>query len=149
MPVVRNHHSRVKQKLSFGEEVSRTKQQFKDDADINNIVARWLQTGVDPAMIQRGEARYADFTTVDDYLTMQYKLAGVRSDFELLPGPVRFEFDNDPAKLIEYLADPANTAEAIKRGLLPKPNEAEVLPSPPAPEQPPAGQSPAPEQGAE
>lgn len=135
---VRDVWSRPKSRLDFSHEEKVTKDSFKKDSDINVIVARWLKSGVPPDSMRNGEARYLDFSNVEDYQVMQNRIAGVRSEFEMMPSSIRTFFQNDPANMIEWLSIEENREEAVEMGLLP--------PSPPAPEQPPAGPPPAPEE---
>ena len=41
--------------------------------------------------------------------------------FDNLPSDVRNRFNNNPAQLLDFVADPENKEEAIELGLLPKP----------------------------
>lgn len=141
---LRDRWSRPRAPISFEEEEKLTKDHFKDETDINNIVARWLKTGIPPEALARGEARYMDFTSVDDYLHMQEKLADVRSEFQLLPHEMRAEFDNDVSNLIEFLSDPGNHAEAREMGLMAPADQAEPDPAPPPPDPAPSPPDPEP-----
>ena len=40
-----------------------------------------------------------------------------QQSFESLPSELRGRFENDPAKLIDFLSDERNNAEAVKLGL--------------------------------
>lgn len=43
--------------------------------------------------------------------------------FDLLPAAVRDKFQNDPAQLFDFVMDAGNRDEAIKLGLIAKPDE--------------------------
>lgn len=90
--------------------------------NINDMMARYEKTGLITDLItgQRRQPVYGDFTEVGDYHTMQIKMARVSQAFDLLPAKVRARFENDPAKIIEFLADLKNDQEAISLGLKPK-----------------------------
>lgn len=99
-----------------------TKQSFKDEADINVIMRRYEKTGVMPFLDER-EPRFMDCTGFD-YQEAQLLVTGARSMFEELPAALRARFDNDPARLLEFLNDERNREEAITLGLVkPKPPE--------------------------
>lgn len=97
--------------------LSRTKQAFKDESDINNIVRRYNKTGVMTDGVSSGRVpMFGDFTGYD-YRAYQTYIATVRQSFDLLPAELRRRFDNDPALLIDWLSDESNKDEAIKLGL--------------------------------
>lgn len=105
---------RVQKHMIPGE--GRTKQSFKDECDINVIMRRYQKTGVLP-MSQRLEPRYADITGVDFQSAMDL-VANARTAFEELPASIRTRFENDPAKLLDFVHDEDNYAEAAELGLL-------------------------------
>lgn len=101
----------------YTQEPSLTKSEFKDECDINNVVARALRTGVLPGVDR--EALYGDFSEVTDYATAQVKIAEAKQSFEQLPSDIKEQFDNDVTKLLDWIDNPDNEEEAIKLGLLP------------------------------
>lgn len=124
-----------------------TKQEFKEECDINNIMSRYVQYGVppDPA---KGVASYGDFSSVGDFLDAQNRVLEARAAFESLPSAVRDRFNNDPARLIEFLHDEANTDEAVRLGLAVRPEPLSVptvtpKEAPPIPATPPVDSKPA------
>lgn len=106
------------------EDVSRTKQSFKEECDINTIVERF-GIGYDiPAGGIPAEA-FGDFSDSADFHTLVNRLAVAREAFDMFPAPVRARFDNDPEKLVGFLSDDANRDEAERLGLVfkrPKPD---------------------------
>jgi len=106
---------------------ARTMQQFKDECDVNVIMARYMATGVLPEDIDAGQRQYLDATGYD-FQEAQNLIAGAASLFEQLPSKIRNRMDNDPAKLLAFLHDPANRAEAEEMGLI---NRAPNLPATP------------------
>lgn len=123
--------------IEMPEGKSMTQQQFKDDCDVNVIMKKYAQTGVVTHTNSRTGV-YADFLDLPSY---QEALDIVRygdEAFMQLDAHIRNKFDNDPQKLLDYLADPANIEESIQLGLRDKPNgEAPQKEVPKAPEQPP------------
>lgn len=104
--------------LRFGdavEAVSRTKQQFKDECDINKILKRYKKTGVVPS--NGKPAIYGDFTGVLDYQSMMNKVAHANEVFEQLPIDVRKEMGFDPANMVAFALDDKNYEKAVQLGL--------------------------------
>lgn len=80
----------------------RTKQSFKDETDVNKLLARArVQGGL--SHLQKHGAAYGDFAGFD-FSDAQFQLARARSIFEELPGELRREFGNDPAKFFEFVS---------------------------------------------
>ncbi len=98
----------------------RTRQCFAEDADINNIFAKYRRTGIlgDPLEVAK-KAFFDDFSDVDFEASAQ-KIAAVKQAFDALPSDVRTRFENDPAQLLDFIDDPANESEAVDLGLLPR-----------------------------
>lgn len=100
---------------------SMTFQHFKDECDINNIVARY-PNGITPYDDRASKMQYGDFTDADifDFQSAQNKIVEAQEKFGALPSDVRARFDNDPGKLLAFLADSNNLDEAAKLGLVVK-----------------------------
>lgn len=97
--------------------VSMARQEFKDECDINVLMARYQKTGILPESIKDDEGRFLDCTEYDFQRSMEI-VAGASSLFEQLPSGIRTRCDNDPAKLLAFVSDPANREEARKLGIL-------------------------------
>lgn len=98
--------------------VSRTKQQFKDECDINVIISRFLRTGhLD--VLQRLEPRYGDVTGLD-FINAMNTVARAQTLFNELPAEIRNRFENQPAKFLDFVQDEKNRPEAEELGLLKK-----------------------------
>lgn len=117
-----------KPKLVCGE--SLTQQQFKEECDINKILERALRTGVLPVV---PGAIYGDFTDVASYQDAHDALIRANEAFMSLPARIRDRFDNDPARLLEFLSDEANREEAVKLGLVEESQPPEEVAVPVAP----------------
>lgn len=106
--------------LDFEPGSSLTKQYFRDECDVNVLMARYLETGVldgrDPA-----SARYFDCTELQsiDYQSAMNFVIEAQSLFGTLPASVRARFGNDPAQVLAFVDDPSNLDECIRLGLLP------------------------------
>lgn len=88
------------------EEESMTKQSFKDDCDINKILARAQVTG-SISHLAKYEAVYGDFENFD-YGDAVARVARGREIFEELPSELRREFSQDPGSFFRFVNDPAN-----------------------------------------
>lgn len=110
--------------LAFPPNEDRTKQAFKDECDINNIMARYQKTGIINFQ-QRFEPRYGDVSAIEFQSAMQTVARG-KTMFNELPSRVRERFHNDPAQFMEFINNPANADEARELGLL-KPKPADTL----------------------
>lgn len=93
----------------------RTKQSFKDQTNINKILAR-AANGQTISHISKYGAVYGDFSDIDDLLAARDKLERGKQIFHELPGEIRREFANDPSKFFHYVNDPRN-AEDLTRVL--------------------------------
>lgn len=102
---------------------SRTKQSFKEDSDINNIVAKYQRTGVlgNPLGGSPRYPQFGDFSNVGDYQSSLNLIIEANENFMLLPAVLRKRFNNDPQELISFMDNPDNLKEAQELGLVPKP----------------------------
>ena len=126
-PVVKSErpNGRKRIKLMFHDDnprsQSKTKQAFKKECDINNIMKKYTQTGIlgDPAAIRQEQPRFGDFSKVEDFHSSMNKIVEAQNDFNQLSSEVRKRFENDPANLIVFLNNPENEDEARELGFLP------------------------------
>lgn len=102
----------------FFSQPSLTKQEFKDETDINNIVKRYRDTGELPPQRQ---GRYEDVSQIPDYHQALEIVKTAQESFQLLPAKVRAEFNNDPGTMLQWLDKPENQSRAYEIGLLVKP----------------------------
>lgn len=98
------------------EDASLAQQQFKDECDINNILRQFNITGQLPDAPL--SPKYGDFTGISDYKTALDRVIAADEEFMNLPATIRARFENEPAKLIEFLDDASNREEAEKLGLV-------------------------------
>jgi len=90
-------------------------QSFKDECDINNILAKYVKTGAISHYAQHGAA-YGDYASID-YQQAQNQLIAARDMFSQLPAKVRKQFDNDPAAFLTFVDDPDNAEQMVEMGL--------------------------------
>lgn len=94
---------------------SRTKQQFAQECDINNIMARYQKTGA-IAHANQNEARYG-FATGLDFRESIELVKEAQDQFNDLPSSLRKKFGNSPQNYLEFVQDPANQDEMIRLGM--------------------------------
>ena len=94
---------------------SLTQQQFKDEADINTIVDRFMKSGVLPTPANMPQ--YLDIEGNFDYQTAMNYVRSADENFMRMDAKVRARFNNSPQEFLQFFADPANTDEAIRLGL--------------------------------
>ncbi len=107
---------------------SYTKQSFSNDADINQIMARFIKTG----LIENYNSNKAEygFAPAIDYHTAANLITKAQQQFDGLPAKVRTRFKNSPQEFLEFCENPDNRSEAAILGLLDP--EASQPESPPA-----------------
>ncbi|AXH76339.1 MAG: internal scaffolding protein [Microviridae sp.] len=86
--------------------VSRTQQEFLEETDINNIMARYIKTGTVPMYLDRGMLD-GDMHSMS-YHEMMNVIADANSAFASLPATVRDQFENDPAKFVDFALNEDN-----------------------------------------
>lgn len=109
-----------------------TQQSAKDECDINVIIDR-IKRGADLPNTNPIPPRYGDFTSIPTDLRECLNVVR-RADelFMSLDAKVRRRFDNDPAKMLDFLNDASNREEAVSLGLVDAPPIAAVEPPSPA-----------------
>lgn len=131
---IRNQMTRVPRVQVFNTEPSRTKQSFREESNINNIMAKYARTGI----VEHGNRHapsYGEVPAVDFKQALELVMAAEQS-FAELPALVRRRFENDPANFLAFCEDPANRDEAGTLGLL-NLIEPQAAPEPPAEGSPP------------
>lgn len=99
----------------LGDQPSRTKQEFKDDCDINRILARFQRTGALAHLAKYGP-QYGDFSACD-YQEAQNLILRARQMFDDLPSSLRREVAT-PEGFLTWIQDPANREKMATYGLL-------------------------------
>lgn len=103
-----------------------------DACDINNIFKRFMKTGqIDHVSLR--PPMYGDFTSTMSFQEQRNAVIEATQAFELLPHEVRTRFGNDPANLVDFMADDANIEEAKQLGLYEDPETDEPAPAEPTP----------------
>lgn len=94
---------------------SLTQQQFKEEADINTIVDRFLKSGVLPTAVNMPQ--YVDYEGVFDFQSAMNVVRKADENFMRLDAKVRARFNNSPQAFLEFFANPENAEEAVRLGL--------------------------------
>lgn len=117
-----NYSTKLRVRLSFPEDSLHTKQEFKDECDVNVILRRYQQTGELPALNERAP-QFLDVSAPMDFQTSMQYVAEANSLFNELPSHIRNRFLNDPAQFLAFCSDERNHLEMAKMGLLKPQNE--------------------------
>ncbi len=102
---------------------SMTKQSFRNESNINIIMAKYAKTGLIDH-VKKYEGRYEDVTGVEDYHTSLNRIHAAQAAFMSLPSGVRTKFDNDPGEFLNFVNEPDNLEEMYEMGLAKRPPEA-------------------------
>lgn len=97
---------------------SLTKQAFKEESDINNVVNRFVQTG-DLPTLNDAEPNYGYAPSYDFREAMEV-VQNMQENFEEIPAEIRAKFGHNPAKFLEFVENPENTSKLAAMGLLSK-----------------------------
>jgi len=123
--------------------VSRTKQSFKQECDINHLMESFTRTGV---MTHLNEHKpHYGFAPAIDFKKALDTVLEAETIFADLPSALRTKFSNDPGEFLAFVEDPDNRSEMALMGLLnPEATQEEAAkkeasdsasaPVPPAPE---------------
>ena len=123
-----------------GDEI-RVEQAHKDEVEINNIVKRHgLELISQVASLQNWTY---DDVTGNDFQESMNALIKAKETFSMIPSEIRKQFDNDPAKFMDFVHNPENSQALQDMGLANKPEviqpvQVEVINTPAEPEPTPA-----------
>lgn len=110
-----------------------TKQHFKAECDIHNILRQYQRTGI-IQHISRQSAAYADLPDHVDYQQALHIQMQAEEAFASLPSVVRDKFSNDPGQFLAALSDPSHkdylTEVGIFRAPAPAPSVPDAVPVP-------------------
>lgn len=130
--------------IAFREGSSRTKQSFRDETNINNIMAKFERTAL-LEHVNDHQGNYGDFTNVpSDFHAAMNQVRAAEDMFMTLPAAVRETHENDPGRFLDFV-EGASEEEMREAGLLPiaepkaaeaAPAEPEVVADPPVAEEP-------------
>lgn len=108
--------NRIRVTLDCGTELI-TKQEFKDECDINNILTQFKKTGIINHITQ-SQPLYTDLPDELDYQSSLSITAQASDAFATLPSAVRRFFNNNPAELLAALENPAMRGQLEELNIL-------------------------------
>lgn len=97
-----------------------TQQHFRDECDINNIMARYEKTGmlIDPLNPPTRQPLFGDFSGLPSFMEAQNAIREGVELFEALPARIRKAFNNDPVAYCDFISDRNNLDQALEMGLV-------------------------------
>lgn len=93
-----------------------TKQSFKDECDINNILKKYQKTGL-LDHVNKYQGDYGDYIDAPSYQEAQNRILDAQYMFMSLPATVREKFKNDPGMFLDFVHDPKNEDAMVEMGL--------------------------------
>jgi len=103
------------------EQPTLTKQAFKDECDINNIMSKYQKTGM-VEHLNQNNGEYGDFISYEDYHTSLNQILEAQETFNSIPSSIREKFNNNPAEFLEFAQNPDNHNQMVQFGMAhPKP----------------------------
>jgi phage internal scaffolding protein len=98
---------------------SLTQQHFQEECDIINIIKRHDRNGI-IEHVQRGQARYGDFSEVHDYREALDLVQDANEEFMKIPSEIRKQFNNNPGEFLNFVSNPDNEEEMKQMGFVKK-----------------------------
>lgn len=111
-------------------EPSMTKQSFKDECDINVLMARYGEADLIP-FVKQFEPSYGDASAIDFQEAMNV-VVSAQDMFDQMPAKLRERFNNSPANFLGFVEDPSNFDEGVKLGLFKAPESSGAASQPSA-----------------
>lgn len=105
MKIQSRYSANPRVRKSFDPKKGRVKSEFARDADINQIVGKYLRTGQLPTLA-KSNPQYGDFSDVPSYQESLNRVMVAEAQFMALPAAVRRECDNDPTVFLDKVQDP-------------------------------------------
>lgn len=97
-------------------EEDRTKQEFKEECDVNNIMAKFAKTGM-ITHLAKGIPHFSDVSEMGDYRAAIENVRAADEYFQQLPAKLRAHFDHDAANFLEFSQKPGAVEELRELGL--------------------------------
>ena len=103
--------ARKSSSISFLNEPKQTKQYFKDECDINNIVGKFVETGQLPTNI-KSDPQYGESPTIDLKTALDL-VKNLHTEFNDLPEDVQEIFGKKPEHYAQFLSDFEESPESF------------------------------------
>ena len=106
--------------ISIDPDSDRTKQEFRDECDVNKIISGMEAQGLIQNFNRFGpDWAEGEVDAPESFHEAMNMVVDAQQRFEGLPSKVRAEFANDPARFLDFMSDPDNRDRAVDLGLLP------------------------------
>ena len=121
----RSEDSQTKKAKTF-EKFSKTDQRFRDETDVNMILARYRVTGdkvvlgLQPSGEPIRPPQYGDFSEVGTYQECLEVVMNAQEQFDALPAAVRKEVGNTPEGMLQFISNPDNYDRGVELGIFEK-----------------------------
>ncbi len=102
-----------------------TKQSFKQEVDMNNIIARHVKRGGVPPLPPDLSFGFAPPYSFHEAMNL---IREADNYFDQVPSELRNRFRNDPGLFIDFIENPDNRDELMDMGLIDRPVEVEEPP---------------------
>ena len=119
---IRFHYSPATVVMQEVGEETLTQQHMAEACDINNIMARYEETGL-LDHVNQYQGDYGDFTVMPDFHTAMNKIRDAEEMFMTLPSKVREKFNNNPGEFVEFATNKDNLDAMADLGLAEKPKK--------------------------
>lgn len=104
--------------LTFDPKKARTKQSFREECDVNNLMKKYKKPELIPGIEDKiRSAQFLDTTKVPSFEDAQQRIAEGHNLFSMLPADIRYKFNNDPASFVDFASDADNMPALVKMGL--------------------------------
>ncbi len=123
------HSSDPRPTLACDPEEGQAQQHFKAECDINNILKKYIKTGM-ITHVRENTGRFVDVSETGTYHEAVQRVRDTQKFFLGLPVSVRQKFDNDTSLFLDFILDPENESEIRLMGLDPLLEDEEVVEPP-------------------
>lgn len=121
-PKIRNKFSNIDPVYAPVGEEDKTQQHFRDECNINQIIAKYNKTGI-IQHVSRNRQRFGEFMDLADHAINLDKVAKAQQSFDQLPSAIRNEFGNSITGFFEFIKKPQNKQQCIDWGIFDAPKE--------------------------
>lgn len=102
--------------VNCAEGSSMAKQSMRDETDINNILRRYVRSGI-LTHLAENPGTFADVSEIGDYRSALEQVRSAEATFMNLPARVRTRFNNDAAEFLDFVTTPGHEDELKSLGL--------------------------------
>lgn len=107
---------------TVNEEPDMAQQQFKDECDVNRVIARFEKTG-QITHLAKMEGRYVGLGESTDLMTALNRVRKAEEAFMSLPAELRAKCDHDPARFLDMINDPSKHEMLSDYGVIERPQK--------------------------